>query len=209
MPEAEPHYYAYESSAENDPYVLPNGVLINKLGLTTTADLEEAEAEFVLYRTAELWEQPVEGLFNLAHLQEIHRRLFQDVYPWAGRVREVDIGKGDTVFMHHGLITAAATQLFTELDQDELLHDLPHSRFCERAAMYLGRLNYIHPFREGNGRTQREFMGQLAQQAGFYIDWSGCSPASMRDACISAQHYDFRPMTRILRVGLSELPPEL
>lgn len=94
MPEAEPHYYAYGSSVEDDPYVLPNGVLINNLGLTNTAELEEAEAEFVLYRTTELWESPVEGFFNLAHLQEIHRRLFQDVYPWAGEVRVVDIRYG-------------------------------------------------------------------------------------------------------------------
>lgn len=71
--------------------MLPNGVLINSLSLTTTAELGEAEAEFVPYRTAELWESPVVGRFDLTHLQEIHHRLFQDIYPWAGQCRKVDI----------------------------------------------------------------------------------------------------------------------
>lgn len=203
MPEPdEQHYYVAGYSVEDDPYVLSNGVLINSLNLTTTAELGDAEAEFVPYRTAELWANPVQGQFDLAHLQEIHRRLFQDIYPWAGKLRKVDIGKGDTMFLANGLIQKRADELFVQLAAEDHLRNLEMSDFCQRAAEYLGKLNLIHPFREGNGRAQREFIGQLAREAGFLIDWSGNAPSAMINACIAARQDDYAPLKRILKVGI-------
>jgi len=206
MPEQDEHYYVAGYSVEDDPYVLPNGVLINSLNLTTTAELGEAEAEFVPYRTAELWDSPVAGRFDVAHLQEIHRRLFQDIYPWAGQCRKVDIAKGDTMFLANGLILKRADELFAGLAAEKHLQGMDAPAFCERSAEYLGKLNFIHPFREGNGRTQREFIGQLAREAGFLIDWSGYAPSSMRDACIAAQETNYRPLMRILLAGIKAFP---
>lgn len=202
MPEQDDHYYVAGYSIEDDPYVLPNGVLINSLNLTTTAELEEAEAEFVPYRTAELWDNSVVGGFDLVHLQEIHRRLFQDIYPWAGQLRTVDIGKTGTDFLANGLIQKRANELFANLAQEGHLRGLASEVFCERAAEYLGKLNYIHPFREGNGRSQREFIGQLAREAGFLIEWAGFAPSAMRDACIAALEDNYGPLKRILKVGI-------
>lgn len=206
MPEPDEHYYVAGYSVEDDPYVLPNGVLINSLNLTTTAELYDAEAEFVPYRTVELWDNPVQGQFDLAHLQEIHRRLLQDVYPWAGQLRKVDIGKGDTRFLANGLIQKRADELFAQLAAERLLRGLEMTAFCARAAEYLGRLNFVHPFREGNGRAQREFIGQLAREAGFLIDWSGHAPSAMTNACIAAGQGDYQPLMRILLVGIKSFP---
>lgn len=206
MPEPDDHYYVTGSSPEDDPQVDANGVLINSLGITNTADLAEAEAEIVLYTTAALWEDPVRGRFDLPHLQEIHLRLFLAVYPWAGELRGATTGKGDTMFLAFQDISTVASTLFQELQDEQLLQGLEQAVFCERAGEYLGRLNMIHPFREGNGRTQREFFAQLAKQSGFVLSWEGYAPLTMTQACVAARDGDYRPLTRILKASIKDLP---
>jgi cell filamentation protein len=200
--ESDDHYYVAGYSAEDDPYALPSGVLINKLQLTTTRDIEAAESVFIPIRSLELWEQPVQGVYDLAHLQAIHLHLFQDIYPWAGELRLVDIAKNDTLFLTHTRIQPDATILLAELAAEDYLRRTPVNTFSARIAWYMGRLNDLHPFREGNGRTQREFIGQLARDAGYVIEWAGCSKESMKQACIAAGINDYGPLTRIIQVGL-------
>ena len=200
------HYYLAGYSVSADPYVQANGVLINRLGITTTAELNEAEAELVTIRLAMLTETPVQGLFDLAHLQAIHAFLFQDIYPWAGELRRVDIGKSDSAFLPHDNILKVVDAIHADLVAEQYLIGLDSLRFCERAATYLARINTMHPFREGNGRTQRELMQQLANGAGFYINWAGVSQEAMKQACIASMvRKDLGPLTRILRVGLEPL----
>lgn len=202
MAEPDEHYYVEGYSVEDDPYVEPNGVLKNHFGITSTADLLLVEDEIVTIVTAGLDENPVVGNFDLLHLQDIHRRLFGEVYPWAGELRRVDIGKAETRFLANGLIERCAEELFAGLAQENFLQGLDDMAFCPRVAEYFGRLNFIHPFREGNGRTQREFFRLIAHQAGYEIDWSGCSQGAMIGACIAALAYDFSRLTRLIRVGL-------
>lgn len=203
MPEPDDHYYIDGYSIADDPYVQPNGVLTNLLTITTTAGLGEAEALFVPLRTVELWEHPVPGAWDLAHLQQIHFRLFQDIYPWAGQCRQVDIAKGTTYFLRHDLIIPNARDIFADLAAERGLQGLGLETFCDRAAVYLARINFLHPFREGNGRAQREFIGQLAREAGFDVSWAGMSPDAMVQACIAACAWNFRPLHRLLRISLS------
>lgn len=207
MPEPDDHYYVSGYTLEDDPYVEANGVLKNLLGLTSTAELLPVEDAIVTLRTAELGESPVLGNFDLPHLQAIHRRLFGQVYAWAGELRCVDIGKGNTAFQKNGLIVQEADALFAELAAEQHLRGLDGKAFCDRAGEYLGRLNYIHPFREGNGRSQREFFRLLANQAGFDIDWSGCSPQAMITACIEALDQDYRRLSKLMWIGLQTYPP--
>lgn len=205
MPHMDEHYYVSGYSVENDPYVMPNGVLVNLLGLNATADLNLAEAELVPLRTLQLWESPLPGQFDLAHLQAIHQHLFQDIYPWAGRIRQVDIAKNETVFLPHGQIVAEAGALFGANAMDLANPDLGSRELCERLAVVLGRLNYIHPFREGNGRSQRELLNVMIRSRGYWFDWSGHSPQAMKQACVAAIAGDFGPMIRMLRVAMVEL----
>jgi fido (protein-threonine AMPylation protein) len=93
------------------------------------------------------------------------------VYAWAGQLRTIDISKGGNRFAHHGFIAGAAASIFAGLAVEKYLAGLAPDAFSDRAAHYLGELNALHPFREGNGRAQREFISHLAQANGYYIAW--------------------------------------
>lgn len=172
-----------------DHYLDPEtGILSNKLGITDQSELEQAEASFVAWRSYELSQRPLAGCFDLAHLQAIHRHLFGDVYDWAGEIRTIDLCKGQSYFASHRLIERAARSLFENLAKEQSLKGLETTGFSERAAYYLSELNALHPFREGNGRAQREFINHLAHRNGYIIDWTGIDPAAMEQASIDAFH---------------------
>jgi cell filamentation protein len=154
-------------------------------------------------RTSELREQPVKGKFDLAHLQEIHKRLFGDAYDWAGQIRQVEIRKGNTAFALQMAIEGAARQLFGQLAIEQQLQGLNVDEFSVRAGHYLGEVNVLHPFREENGRAQREFIGQLAEANGYRIDWSGISQGDMISASIEAYNGDSSGLARLIRAGIS------
>lgn len=187
-----------------DPYLnKESGVLRNLLVLKDQAGLDKAEPSLSFLRTSEMRERPVKGEFDLAHLQEIHKRLFGDVYDWAGQIRQVEIRKGNTAFALQTAIEGAARQLFAQLAQEQQLQGLNIDKFSARAGHYLGEINVLHPFREGNGRTQREFMGQLAEASGYKIDWSVTGQADMIRASIEAYNGDSSGLARLIRAGIS------
>lgn len=186
-----------------DPYLdKDTGVLRNLLGIKNQATLDEAESSLSFLRTSELREKPVQGSFDLSHLQAIHQRLFCDVYDWAGQLRLVEIQKGNTDFARHVVIESAARQLFGQLAKEQHLHGLDADRFSQRAGHYLGEINVLRPFREGNGRAQREFIAQLAMQAGHPIDWTGISQAEMVHASIAAYNTDAAELAGLIRRAL-------
>ena len=144
-----------------DPYTDPvTGVLHNKLGLRTAGDLEAAEREITHAALIFLGESPVPPSYDLRHLCAIHRRIFGDIYDWAGQLRTVAIAKG-TWFCLPQYIESAAAEVFQALHGEGLLRGLPQDAFTERLTYYLGEVNAVHPFREGNGRAQRAFFEQL------------------------------------------------
>lgn len=154
-----------------DPYAdLVTGVLRNKLGLGTAAALEAAEREITHSAMILLRESPVRATHDLAHLCAIHRRIFGDIYDWAGQVRTVAIAKG-SMFCLPQFIEQAMAQISAQLRQEGLLRALGRDAFVDRLAYYLGEVNAVHPFREGNGRAQRAFFEQLAAGAGYVLDW--------------------------------------
>ena len=154
-----------------DPYADPvTGVLHNKLGFSKYEELEAAEREITHAALIFLSEVPVVTSYDLQHLCAIHRRIFGDIYDWAGQVRTVAIAKGSW-FCLPQFIESSATDVFHALHGENFLQNLPRNRFIERLTYYLGEVNAIHPFREGNGRTQRAFFEQLASEAGFVLDW--------------------------------------
>jgi cell filamentation protein len=161
-----------------DPYLDPDtGLLRNRLGAITQEALDSAEADYGLARTVELVERPVKSTGDLRQLQAIHRRLFQDVYEWAGELRTVDIRKGSDpaaeFFMPVSRLQSGAGFAFQELAEDNYLRGLDKDRFVSRLAHHYDQVNYLHPFREGNGRTQRILWAQIAQGAGYELDWRG------------------------------------
>lgn len=159
-----------------DDYCYENGVLKNKLGITDENELSEAESRLTYLKTAELLDNPIRGNFDLDHLKEIHREIFGEIYEWAGEIRTVDISKGDTTFcLSRNIENYAKTTVFPEIGKDlEKLKKAPsiyQGRLPEILAYHLGEINALHPFREGNGRAQKLFIGQMAKSHGLEIHW--------------------------------------
>ncbi|WP_042400643.1 Fic/DOC family protein [Streptacidiphilus carbonis] len=153
-----------------DPYVEPNGTFRNKLGITDPAVLAEAEADLAVVELAILDAEPLPGGYDLAHLQAFHRQIFGCVYPWAGELRTVEISKG-TSFCPSINIVPFAEDVFHRLADNHHLRGLDRPGFVRALADLCGDVNAIHPFREGNGRTQRAFLAQLSRDAGYTVSW--------------------------------------
>jgi cell filamentation protein len=129
-----------------------------------------------------LIEAPLSGAFDVAHLKAIHRYIFQDVFEWAGEFRTVNISKGGHLFAVAQFLEPALLETLKSLARENCLVGLGGSPFAARAAYYLGELNAAHPFREGNGRDQREFVRELGLKAGHYIDWRKTTSQEMIQA---------------------------
>ena len=146
-------------------------VLINKFDVRENGALSKIEAQYSYFRIMEIYKEGLNGCFDLKHLQMIHKYIFQDVYPWAGELRTVDIGKGYTQFAHNSYLVPEANKLFSQLQKDNLLINSKIDGFAERIAYYASELNMLHPFREGNGRAIRTYLTLLSQNAGYKLDF--------------------------------------
>jgi cell filamentation protein len=181
-----------------DPYTdQVTGVLRNKLGLATAAELEAAEREITHAALILLREVPVRPGYDLLHLREIHRRIFGDIYDWAGHVRTVAIAKG-SLFCLPQYIESAAGEIFGQLRKENLLQGLGRGEFLGRLAHYFGEVNALHPFRDGNGRTQRAFFEQLAGDAGYALDWQRLDADRNVAASVAIMHGDAEPLRQLL-----------
>lgn len=147
-------------------------VLINKLDIRNDAELSAVEAEIVAAQAA-LWIlAPRMDSFDFAHYRAIHAYLFGHLYDWAGQVRMVNLSKKGTQFCTAPLIEERAALIFDRLKSRNFLRGLPHEAFVEELTDLYCSTNELHPFREGNGRTQRVFLSHLADQAGYSLSFS-------------------------------------
>lgn len=158
-----------------DPYFDETiGELRNLLGAKSAEELKELEPQIVFANELELDSVSIPRTNDLDEVLLIHKQLFRDVYDWAGQIRMVDIKKNDATaefFLPVSKIASAAVYVFTELTKEKYLTGLDKEVFVKRIAYYCDQLNYIHPFREGNGRTQRVFWSRVARDAGYEINW--------------------------------------
>lgn len=187
-----------------DPYLDKRGVLKNKPGIEDAEKLRQYEYHTVAGAEVALMQNPIKGNYDFAHLKKIHGKLFGEMYSWAGKPRTVDISKGDSLFAKSAMIESAGNKLFANLAKENHLKGLNQGEFADRAAHYLGEINALHPFREGNGRTQRVFMSQLAQNAGYNLSWKGVTREEMLHASINSFNGDNKGFEKIIRNGLSE-----
>ena len=161
---------------ETDQYYWPgSNCPRNKLGIRDPDEFTVAQAQIVSIREVQLATDLLPGEYNLEHLQQFHRHLFQDIYDWAGETRCVDISKGRSRFAHWRYLSDNVAAVLTGLERDDWLTGRTRVAFVDRLSYYYGELNVCHPFREGNGRTIRAFLRQLAAAAGWSLDWSELS----------------------------------
>lgn len=189
-----------------DPYLdLDSGVLRNRLKITDRDELARAEADYTAVRMAQLHRRALPGSFDLAHLQAYHRHIFGDVYDWAGELRTVAIGKGAPFCLPQHL-RSQGDLLFAQLARDGHLRGLDRDTFVEALAWLLAGINALHPFREGNGRTQRAFLGRLARAAGHPVRWVGMDPDENADASRAAHLHGDRGPLRAMLARLVDAP---
>jgi len=186
----------YEGS---DDYVYPGTeVLRNKADIRDQVTLEAFEADITAVRLFELLENPIEGEFDFKHLCAVHRHIFQDIYDWAGKIRTVDITRQSSRFANAARIESYLDSTLRSLREEGLLCGLKPEQFVERMAHYMGEINATHPFRDGNGRTQRSFCAQLAEQAGYFIDFETVDQPKMYEVMISSFNHDYEPLVALL-----------
>jgi cell filamentation protein len=186
--------------SDGDPYVYPGtDVLRNKPGIRNAALLERIERDVVAERSRQ---GVPSGNFDLTHLRVIHRQLFQDIYDWAGEIRTVEISKDGHLFQFRRYIETGMADVHRRLVAAGFLTGLDVPQFAERAGEIIGDINYVHPFREGNGRTQAQYLRLLADRAGHPIDLTRLDRDAWMAASRSAHRGDYAGMAaQIARVA--------
>lgn len=188
--------YLYEY--EHDDYYCYSGsnVLKNKLGITDQTVFHAAERQITSLRMAELLQMPPAGKLSYAYLKKLHRYLFGDIYEWAGKTRTVNISKGNR-FCEVLYIEDQMNSLMKKLEAERYLKGLERLKLAERMAYYIGEINAIHPFREGNGRTQRMFITILAYRNGYQLNLQGISSEQMYEASVRTFMGDYSMMQEL------------
>ncbi len=142
------------------------------------------------------------GDFDLAHLQAIHRHIFQDVYVWAGEIRTVEIAKGESRFQPRRYIAAGMADVHRRIVAAGFFRASGQEGFAAGMGPVMGDINHVHPFREGNGRTQFQYLKQLAARAGHAIDLTRIERAAWLEASCRSNAGDHATMTRCIRQAL-------
>jgi cell filamentation protein len=182
----------------DDPYKDPaTGLLRNLLGHTDPVALAASEADISAAELVLLRLRTLPGDYDLRHLQRFHQRIFRSIYPWAGEIRTVAIAKTD-LFCLPQHIRPYADSVFSELAAEKHLRELPRDRFVDRLTHFYAEVNAIHPFREGNGRTQRAFFGQLSRAAGWPLAWANMDGEQNVTASIASLRGDNGPLHEML-----------
>jgi cell filamentation protein len=185
---------------ESDPCVYAGTrCLRSRFGIKNISRLDRVERKFVAQRIAE---GVPGGKFDLAHLRAIHRHLFQDIYEWAGELRTVEINKGGQQFQFRQYIQTGMVHVHRRLVQSKFLRRLSRHDFSHDVAVIVGDVNYIHPFREGNGRAQLQYLKQLAAQASHDLDLARLHPVAWIKASTASHATDYSMMADLIEAAV-------
>ena len=181
----------------SDPYVYPGTtVLKNNVGIRDPEDLEQTERLLSALSIREPF-SPSQPLTPEGY-QAIHRRIFREIYPWAGEFRTCELGK-PAWFEEARNIKARMEGQFAALKAENGLQGLSRAEFADRAAEHICQLNDIHPFREGNGRTNRIFLQELATRAGHDLRREFIDAKAWQDASkLGFNRNDFSLMSSVI-----------
>lgn len=199
------YYYEYKDDGDVKYCYPGTQILVNKFDIRDGQQLSAVEREISIVKAAVLADD-ITGEFDFAHLKGIHKFLFEDIYDWAGQIRTVDIAKGN-IFCLVQFIEVQFSELYEKLKQDSFLKGKTDIEYVSRKiSYYLSELNVIHPFREGNGRTQRIFCQQLCKNTGkFYLDFSMSNEGEMLEASVDSFMCKYEKMESLIRKCIREI----
>ncbi len=150
-------------------YTDKNGLLHNLANIEDKNVLLAFESLNVAKRVEELLENPIK-IKNSNSLLIVHHHLFKDVYQWAGQVRNVNISKNGKPFFSGERFHIGFQYIDTLITDYRKIKKSNKTELAKKLAEILDSINYLHPFREGNGRTQREFLRLLALEKGLKLN---------------------------------------
>lgn len=162
---------AYSINAATQDCYEGTACLINKLGIRDELEFAKAEAAITFAKASLLEQTPIDGIFDFDHYKAIHRFLFEDLFEWAGQIRTIDFSKKGTIFVPANDIESIALPCFSKIAAQNYFKDDNFSVFVDKITELYCDINLLHPFREGNGRTQRAFFTQLIRFSGYDINF--------------------------------------
>ena len=195
-----------------DPYFDTGlGELRNLLDAKTATEFQKLEPQIVFANELELESAKIPRTNDLAELLAIHKQLFHNIYDWAGKIRTVDIRKNVENSEHFLIVSKirdATNYVFSELAKENYLRGLDRAKFIKRLAYFYDQLNFIHPFREGNGRTQRIFWSRIASDADYEINWHEIS-SNENDAAskLATENMDYSLLEKMFTKIIKIQPP--
>jgi cell filamentation protein len=161
------HKYHYE-----DPDFLytdkQTGVMYNKFNITNNSDLIIAETYYAYKRATELEKKRLK-IKDSKTIFVIHKHIFQDIYEWAGKPRQVETIKNDHQFHPTSRFRQGFEYLDKLISRYNMIDSYDKQQIADSLAKILDTLNELHPFREGNGRTQRMFLYHLAKNKNYKL----------------------------------------
>ena len=191
--------------AGEDPYCYVNSyTLKNKFHITDDVILQKAEEEISAEASYSIKFES--SPYDLSYLKNIHFKLFSKIYSWAGEIRRIDISKEDTRFCTASRIEPEATKIFQKLAEQKYFAELSEKELIANLAELYGDLNIIHPFREGNGRTQRILFEHIAWNCNYNLDWSVASKDEWIRANKLSVLCDFGLLEKIFDNALHSIP---
>ena len=190
--------YSYEYDFDS-LYCYPDSVVLkNKLNIKDKDIFFKAERAITALRTTQALLEPIHGKFDFTHLKNIHKFLFNDIYEWAGEIRTVNISKGNS-FCQALYIEQEIEKVFVNLKKEKFLDGVTEkSDLAKRLSYYMGEINAVHPFREGNGRTQRLFITYLDRRQGWDLQFANIQPKEMIDASYNSFIGDYELLDKLI-----------
>lgn len=163
-------------------------VLKNKLNIRDKKRLIDAEKKIVMIKLYNIMQDTrnnrrPKNIYTPEYFLKIHEELFCNIYDFAGKYRNVDIAKGSFRFAECTLLEKMMVTVFNEIAEDfEGLESISKEKLSKLLAKHMANLNVLHPFREGNGRTTREYVRQIAYYFGYILDFNTFSDEEILEA---------------------------